>query len=83
MFNIVKTGLLITIHVFSRRRKIDFFSEVLLKLSKIFDSDYVTYNIVRTGPCFPGFSVSQESEWLLFSPCAYFPGPAWRVKSSQ
>ena len=61
MFNIVKTGPLFTIHVFSRIKKIVFFSEVLLKLIKIFDSDYVTYNIVRTGRCFPGYSDSQES----------------------
>ena len=61
---------------FLLRSFIKIIKNILFRLCK-------TYHIVRTSPCFPGYSVSQESEWLLFSPCAYFPGPGWRVKSSQ
>ena len=81
----MKTGNLFAIHVFSRIKKIVycFLLRSFIKIIKNIWFRLCNIYCERTGPCFPGYSVSQESEWLLFSPCAYFPGPAWRVKSSQ
>ena len=64
----MKTGNLFTIHVFSRTKKIVFFSEILLKLIKIFDSDYVTYIVRGLGPVFPDILFLRRVSGYYFHP---------------